>query len=60
MKKEFHSSIDGLRLRKQKEGTLIQINGWCFHEKEADRSIRLYINGQEEPCEILPDRKSVV
>ncbi|WP_305150889.1 glycosyltransferase family 2 protein [uncultured Dubosiella sp.] len=54
MKKEFHSSIDGLRLRKQKEGTLIQINGWCFHEKEADRSIRLYINGQEVPCEILP------
>lgn len=52
MKKEFHSSIDGLRLRKQKDGTLIQINGWCFHEKEKIK-IELYLNDKKAECESL-------
>ena len=52
MKKEFHSSIDGLRLRKQKDGTLIQINGWCFHEKEKIK-IELYLNDKKAECETL-------
>ncbi|WP_300924032.1 glycosyltransferase family 2 protein [uncultured Dubosiella sp.] len=52
MKKEFHSSIDGLRLRKQKDRTLIQINGWCFHEKEKI-NVELYINDKKTECEAL-------
>ncbi|WP_300956452.1 hypothetical protein, partial [uncultured Dubosiella sp.] len=52
MKKEFHSSIDGLRLRRQKEGILIQINGWCFHEKEKIK-IELYLNDKKAECEAL-------
>lgn len=52
MKKEFHSSIDGLRLRKQKDRTLIQINGWCFHEKEKIK-IELYLNDKKAECEAL-------
>ena len=52
MKKEFHSSIDGLRLRKQKDGTLIQINGWCFHEKEKI-NVELYVNDKKTECETL-------
>ena len=52
MKKEFHSSIDGLRLRKQKDRTLIQINGWCFHEKEKI-NVELYVNDKKTECEAL-------
>lgn len=54
MKKEFHSSIDGLRLRKQKEGTLIQINGWCFHERGMEYDLQLFVNDEKIECEYLP------